>query len=94
MTSEATFEVRFELSGLNYLSSYDCLASKCHCSQKFPAPIPPTPPLTVPIRAIDQREREALPADKNKGQIRDIPRQNFEKNKGQCLGKKITMSHI
>ena len=26
---------------------------------------------------------------KNKGQIRDIPRQNIEKNKGQCLGKKL-----
>ena len=25
---------------------------------------------------------------KNKGQIREIPRQNFEKNRGQCLGKK------
>ena len=25
----------------------------------------------------------------NKGQIRNIPRQNFEKNRGQCLGKKL-----
>ena len=66
MTSEATSEVRFELSGLNYLSSHDCLASNCHHSQNVPTPIPPPPPPTVPIRAIDQREREALPADKNR----------------------------
>ena len=35
-------------------------------SQKFPSPIPPSPPLTVPIWAIDQwAQREALPVDKN-----------------------------
>ena len=38
MTSEATSEVRFELSGLNYLSSHNCLASNCHHSQMFRAP--------------------------------------------------------
>ena len=31
----------------------------------FRSPIPPSPPQTVPIWAIDQRERQALPADKN-----------------------------
>ena len=49
MTSEAMFEVRFELSGLNYVRSYDCLASNCHHSQNVPTPIPPSPPQTVPI---------------------------------------------
>ena len=61
MTSEATSEVRFELSGLNYLSSHDCLASNSHHSQNVPTPVPLPPPPTVPIRAIDQRGAKRCP---------------------------------
>ena len=65
MTSEVMSEVVCELSALNYLFSHGILASNCHHSQNVPDPIPPSPPPTMPIWAIDQREREALPADKN-----------------------------
>ena len=70
MTSEVKDDLKIKLSGLNYLLSNGPLASLCHHSQMFRSPIPPPPPQTVPIWAIDQRERKALPAD-NKGQIKD-----------------------
>ena len=34
------------------------------------------------------RDRQAVNFWKHKGQIRDIPRQNFRKNKGHGLGEK------
>ena len=63
---EVTYELRFEVSDLNNLCSHASVASKCHCSLKFPSPIPPPSPPTVPVPSVDQRaQREALPADKN-----------------------------
>ena len=39
---------------------------------------------------ISRKNRGCSPKfQKNKGQIRDIPRQNIEKIKGQCLVKKL-----